>query len=311
VQALGALGATLELPSVALPSGRLPPTVTEARSAGRPATIIRPSTPPPWPSLLFASGATPEGRTHPIVLRLGLALARAGYMVAIPELPGVAAGVLTPATLDAAIGSTAELADARQSLRGRVGLVGVSIGGTLALLAAAQPELAARISIVSCIAPFTDLKRVILLATTGMYRDAKGGLRPYPVPDELAAGVARSIEEIGAADARATHELLANRDPSRFDDLYDALPKSVHESVETLSPQHVIDRILAPVEIATAPRDRYFPVDEQLAIAASSRVRVTVTPTLAHAVPRLSGRNIVGAVQLELFFARTLLSAGA
>jgi pimeloyl-ACP methyl ester carboxylesterase len=311
LHALGALGATLELPTVALPLGRLPPTVTEALSAGRPATIIRPSTRPPWPSLVFASGATPEGRTHPTVLRLGTALARAGYMVYIPELPGVADGVLTPATLDAAIGSTAEIADAQQSSRGRVGLVGVSVGGTLALLVAAEPQLAPRISIVSCIAPFTDLKRVILLATTGMYRDDTGELRPYPVPAELAAGVVRSIEEIGAADARATRELLANRDPSRFDDLYDALPATVHESVETLSPRHVAERILAPVEIATAPRDRYFPVDEPLAIATSPRVRVTVTPTLAHAVPRLSGRNVVGAVQLERFFARTLLSAGA
>ncbi len=311
VHALSALGATLELPAIALPLGRLPPTVTEAQSADRPATIIRPSTRPPWPSLVFASGATPEGRTHPVVLRLGLALARAGYMVSIPELPGVAGGVLTPATLDAAISSTTEIADAQQSLHGRVGLVGVSVGGTLALLVAAQPELAARISIVSCIAPFTDLKRVILLATTGMYRDNGGGLRPYPVPAELAAGLARSIEEIGAADARATHELLANTDPSRFDDLYDALPATVHESVETLSPRHVVDRILAPVEIATAPRDRYFPVDEPLAIATSARVRVTVTPTLAHAVPRLSGRNVVGAVQLELFFARTLSYACA
>jgi acetyl esterase/lipase len=311
VHALGALGATLELPTVALPLGRPPPTVGEEQWAGRPATIIRPSTRPPWPSLVFASGATPEGRTHPIVLRFGLALARSGYMISIPELPGVADGVLTPATLDAAIRSTTEIADAQQSLHGRVGLVGVSVGGTLALLVAAEPQLAARISIVSCIAPFTDLKRVILLATTGMYRDDSGTLRPYPVPVELAAGLARSIEQIGAADALATHELLANTDPSRFDDLYDALPPTVRESVATLSPRHVVDRILAPVEIATAPRDRYFPVDEPLAIATSPRVRVTVTPTLAHAVPRLSGRNVVGAVQLELFFARTLLSAGA
>ena len=311
MHALAALGATLELPTVALPLGRLPPTVREAQSAGRPATVIQPSTGAPWPSLVFASGATPEGRTHPTVLRLGLALARAGYMISIPELPGVAGGVLTPATLDAAIRSTTEIADQRQSLHGRVGLVGVSVGGTLALLVAAQPQLAARISIVSCIAPFTDLKRVMLLATTGMYRDDGGGLRPYPVPAELAAGLARSIEEIGAADARATHELLANTDPSRFDDLYDALPATVHESVKALSPRHVVDRILAPVEIATAPRDRYFPVDEPLAIATSPRVRVTVTPTLAHAVPRLSGRNVVGAVRLELFFARTLSSAAA
>ena len=38
------------------------------------------------------------------------------------------------------------------------------------------------------------------------------------------------------------------------------------------------------------------------------RVRVTVTPTLTHARPHVDARNLLGLVQLERFFVRTLLA---
>ena len=40
---------------------------------------------PPWPALVFVNGATPDGRNHPIVRRLGLGLAQAGFLVFVPN----------------------------------------------------------------------------------------------------------------------------------------------------------------------------------------------------------------------------------
>ena len=99
---------------------------------------VRPSTPPPWPALLFANGATPDGRTHPVVRRVALALARSGYATFVPDLPGISVGELTPATVAAAVECTQHVAGARETRYGRVGLIGVSVGGTLALLFAVR-----------------------------------------------------------------------------------------------------------------------------------------------------------------------------
>ncbi len=61
----------------------------------------------------------------------------------------------------------------------------------------------------------------------------------------------------------------------------------------------------------TAPRDRYFPVAESRAlVAASPRVRLTVTSLLAHATPRLSPRYLAELGQLNGFFVRALAAAG-
>ena len=299
-QAAYILAATLSVPGADVfnRTGKAPRIVDE-QLAGVPATIVRPGRPPPWPAFLFANGATPDGRAHPVVRRLALALARSGYATFIPDLPGISGGELTPATLARPSSAHRKVADARETRHGRVGLVGVSVGGTLALLAAADERLAARVSLVACVAPFTDLRKVMMLATTGMYRDGAGVLSAYPTPPSLAVGLGRSLAAMLPATAAAAglattlrtldvasddplaplrtgpsdpldhatnsvRELLANQDPTRFDDLHDALSDEIRRTIETLSPICVATRIRAPIEIATAPRDTYFPVASHL-----------------------------------------------
>src|ERR1043165_7612672 len=99
-QALAILGTTLSLPgaSVLARIGR-EPTRCDMFVAGMSTTVVRPATSPPWPALVFMNGATPDGRSHPTVQGLGIALARAGVGVFIPDLPGVAGGELSPQTL--------------------------------------------------------------------------------------------------------------------------------------------------------------------------------------------------------------------
>jgi pimeloyl-ACP methyl ester carboxylesterase len=318
--------------------------VEETALGAWPAVVARPRTEPPWPAILFVNGATPDGRAHVVVRRLATSLARSGHVVFVPELPGIANGELSPMTLAAAVECATSAADEVETRDGRVGLVGVSIGGTVALLAATVPELVSRISVVAAIAPFTDLEKVMMLATTGVY-PGTGGLEPYPVPPSLAVGLARSlvaslpptpdVRALGSAlerldlrspdplgplrespclslgpDAATVQALLLNRDPSRFADLYAALPADVRRVAAMLSPLRSAARLMAPVEIATAPRDTYFPVAESLALRRDApHVRITVTSALAHATPRMRLGDLVAFARLEGFFARSLTAA--
>jgi pimeloyl-ACP methyl ester carboxylesterase len=336
------LGATLGLPGTTA-LRRTSPLVTDTSLAGIATTVVRPAPARPSPGLVFVNGATPDGRAHPTVLRLGVALARCGYTVLIPDLPGIARGELSPETLAAAVTFTHA---AREQAGGRLALAGVSVGATLALLTAADAGLADDVSVVACVAPYTDLSKVMLLATTGMYRDG-GRLEPYPVPAYLGVGLARSLAallpptpaatalcaelraldpsgpdplgsfrqrsfaELGG-DAASLFALLVNRDAQRFDELYAALPEAVRATVESLSPVHVAGRLLAPVEIVTAPRDKYFPVAESEALVrAAPHARLTVTSLLAHATPSLSPRGLVEVGRLNGFFVRSLAAASS
>jgi pimeloyl-ACP methyl ester carboxylesterase len=346
-QAVAVLGTTLDLPGMSLLAHLSRPPRSDDRSlGGAPVTIVRPAGQPPWPTVVFVNGATPDGRTHPMVLRLGLALARTGQLVLIPDLPGIAGGELSPATLTTSVALTHAAADLPETANGRVALAGVSVGASLALLTGADAGLADRVSAVIGVAPYGDLAKVMLLATTGMYRDGDR-LAAYPTPRYLGVGLARSLaailpptpavsalyDELRAVDPDSADplaafrdrsfdelgddgvrlfSLLTNRDPGRFDDLYAALPEYVRVTVETLSPLRAAPRLQVPVELATAPQDRYFPVAESEAIVrAAPQARLTVTSLLAHATPRLSPRYLGELGRLNGFFVRALAAAGA
>ena len=343
VRAAAVLARTLDLPYKRASVG-VNGQVEQGALGAWPAAIVRPRTPPPWPTVLFMNGATPDGRAHPGVRRFARSLARSGYAVYVPDLPGIAVGELSPQTLKAAVECALEAIDDRRTRDGRVGLVGVSIGGTLALLVAATPELAPRTSVVAAVAPFTDLERVMMLATTGVYPGTDRS-ETYAVPPSLLLGLARSLiaaltqtpdvralgsivarldpaapdplrllretpyRPLGDAAAR-TLELLLNRDSSRFAELYAALPADLRNAVRSLSPLRSAARLTAPIEIATAPRDKYFPLAESLALQrAAANVRITVTPALAHATPRITLKDVGALLQLHGFFARSLHAA--
>ncbi|HXG77174.1 MAG TPA: hypothetical protein VNJ53_11430, partial [Gaiellaceae bacterium] len=203
---------------------------------------------------------------------------------------------------------------------GAVALAGVSVGATVALLAAERPELAGRATLVAGIAPYADLVDVIRAATTATTA-ADGGPRRFRPDPFVGLVVARSLlaglpagaarDELldrlrrvhpdadaplgalegwprpeGGGALPAVLDLLANRDPERFEALYARLPEDVRRRIDGLSPIHAAARIEAPVELASAPRDKYFPLAHSRALAAAvPRGRLTVTRTLDHAIP--------------------------
>jgi pimeloyl-ACP methyl ester carboxylesterase len=303
--------------------------------AKAPSTLVRPGRGDgPWPAVVFVNGATREGRHHPKVQRLARGLARAGFLVVVPDLPGLALGKITPTTTAATIDvarATSERPDVRE---GRVSFYGVSVGASLALLAAQSPALAGRVTVVGGEAPWVDMRRVIRLATTGYYNGARYETDPYAslaIARSLAAGLPRSRErdrlltQLEAVDdddprplaflsdgayrggAGRLVALLENRVPRRFEGLFLRLPVQVRKSVAALSPFREEGRLTMPVKLASAPRDKYFPPAESRRLAdIAPNVRVTVTSTLDHAVPNVSVADVADLFRFDGFVVRYL-----
>lgn len=339
LNAVVVLATTIETPAltwaVKVVTGE--PRVEETVVAGAPTTVVRPEGDGPWPAVVFVNGATREGRKHADVQRLARGLARAGFLVLVPDLPGLPLGEITQRTVAATV-AVARAAAARGDARNhRVGFAAVSVGGSLALLAAEHPRLARRVSFVAAIAPYTNLRNVVRLATTGAY-----GNGTYDRDDYVELAVARSL--VAALPAgrgrdrllgrleridddtdeplaslrgspprgldragRAVLALLLNRDPGRFDRLYGRLPHATRIGIRRLSPIVAARRLRAPVAVASAPHDKYFPVAESRALArAAPDVDVTVTRSLSHAIPEPSLRAVVDLFRFDGFVVRAL-----
>lgn len=321
------------------------PRVEDAAIAGNPTTLVHPPGDGPWPAIVFVNGATAEGRRQRDVQRLARGLARAGFLVLVPDLPGLTRGELTEQTLSATVDvafAAAQRADARN---GRLGLLGVSVGGSLALLAAEDPLLAGRVTSVAAFAPYAALPSVLRLATTGYYLD-EGTLKPFAADPFLALVVARSLivalpvgidrsrlysalaqvspeaqeplaplrtfdEASLAPPGRSVLRLLTNTEPRAFESLYAGLPAALRVRLGRLSPLVGAARVDVPVELLTAPKDKYFPVSESRALAAVlPNAHLTVTPASGtHVIPRPSLSHPIGLLQFNAFAVRALKAA--
>jgi pimeloyl-ACP methyl ester carboxylesterase len=331
----------LELP-VAHRLGKLPE-VAVTTVDGVQVEEVRPAGEAPLPTFVFFTGAHPLRRREPLVRQVTHGLARVGYQVFLPELPGLGEGEIGVRTLEAAV-TVARAAAARpETAGGRVALLGASAGASIALLAAADPALADRVSLVVAVAPFSDLEKIVCTATAGLYEESPGRLEPYAVDELLRRVVTRSLvallpeadrdllrAELGrlededpaeldrlrsrasalSPEGRALLELLHNTDGTRFADLCAELPAETREVLRRLSPIHAAPRVRAPVEIVVPPRDVYFPPGEAKALAeALPRARLTTTAGLDHTRPSTSLRRLRELRRFYAFAVRSLALA--
>jgi pimeloyl-ACP methyl ester carboxylesterase len=340
-----ALDPPLLRPAIRLVAGE--PRVEDTTLAGVPATVFGPGRGDgPWPAVVLLSGITERGRRHPAFLRIGRALAAMGCLGVLAEPEGVSVGELSPGLVDASLSAARAVLERPDARPGGIALVGVSGGATLALLVAAEPELAGRVSTVVALAPCCDIEQAVRTATTGTYRYA-GETRPFAPgafarlvvarsvvaslpsgpdrdalrghlleldddhPDPLAALRGWGEEGVGDAGRRAL-AVLANEDPGRFDELYAALPEAQRRAVESLSAVRVAGRILAPVEIVVGRADKYVPLADAAAFAANCPgARLTIIESLTHAVPRLGLRELRDLRRLDGVLVRLLAAARA
>jgi pimeloyl-ACP methyl ester carboxylesterase len=319
--------------------------LSDARVAGNPSLVVRPAGEGPWPAIFLVNGTVPEGKKLPAVRHLAEGFARAGYLVVVPDLPGLMEDRITPRTVKETTQVAHKISTRSDAKGGEVTLVGISTGATLSLLAAENPVLKGKVSLVAGVAPYADILTVVSVATTGHYRRSDGELVRYKAAPFLSYVVARSLiaalppgedrqtlmselEKVGrdsphplsdlrshqtgdlGPGARSVVRLLANRDPERFDALYAALPEETRHELEELSPLAGTRRIRVPVELATGPHDKYFPPYEsyELKRVAPER-RVTVTGALDHAKLNVSLGDIRAFAAFDGFVVRSLREA--
>lgn len=157
-----------------------------------PATVYRPAgSRRALPGWVVLHGLTRTGRSHPSLVRFARAVAGAGNIVLVPEIPEwralrVAASVTVP-TIGAAVRALQERADVRHE---RVGLFGFSFGATQALIASADAATARLLAGIAAWGGYCDLHRLFRFGLTGLH-DIDGvtyQTRPDPYGAWIMAG---------------------------------------------------------------------------------------------------------------------------
>jgi fermentation-respiration switch protein FrsA (DUF1100 family) len=259
----------------------------------------------PRPGLLLVHGLTPDGKRDSRLAWTADRLARAGFLVAVPELPALRAQQLRPddalvvrATLDG-------LAAHPLARRGPVAIIAVSVGLAPVALALDAPAAAARVGLLLALGGYGDARELVRYFTTGAYAFGESAGRAAVDPALTASFLARNPDLVPeprdrgvVMDAlegrpgrgepgpggRAVLALLRNREPGRVDALLDALPFETRELLETLSPARHLERGRTRLLLVHGRDDPAIPFTEsvRLAAAAPDRSRLVLVGLISH-----------------------------
>ncbi|MGH2674485.1 MAG: hypothetical protein ACRDKA_06665, partial [Actinomycetota bacterium] len=274
----------------------------------------------PSPAILLVLGAAPEGKDDPRAVRLARSVARAGRVVFVPDLV-LAEQRFDQDDLDRIARSVVAL-DEHPGTRGPVVMLGISYGGSFALVAAADPRVRGRVAQVAVFGAYWDLVGVIQAVTTGVsiVKGAEVRWEGHPlahrilehhavelVPEGSRTALRATLDGRGdpaalGPEARAMYDLLSNRDPARVDDLAAGLAPEAREVLERFSPSSVAGAVDLPVVAMHSTDDPAVPYGEALRLAgALPEARVTTVRSFRHVDFRATGPGGWGSVLADLW----------
>ncbi len=248
--------------------------------------VYRPSGVGPYPGLVVSLGVVPFGVDHPQVPVLGKALARAGFAALLYWSPAMRDFRLDADDIENISLAYNWLIAQPYVDSARSGLLGTCVGGSFALMAAAQPLIRDRIAFLSAYAPYSSLWTFAHDVASGT-RSAGTGREPWQVDPLtrkvflhcMTAFLERSeAEQLRSAftneneprrhyelsaDAQAVYLLLSARNENEAEVALHQLPLILQENLTRLSPMNYVKDIRAPLMILLHDRgDQVIPVGE-------------------------------------------------
>jgi hypothetical protein len=319
----------------ALKQATPPPVLRPVAVAGQPADLWLPGE-APLARLVLIPGLSEHGRRDPRLVPLAQSLARARFIVLVPDLP--AAKRLSADASDAEV--VAAAVAALPEGPGPAGLAAISYAAGPALLAAARTETGSRLGFVATLGAYQSTDAVVTFLASGAFRFpgdqawrqgtpqrgavwafllANAESLPDPGDRALLAEIARRRLAGRGADALASRltpsgasllALAGTTDPEAIPSAIGALPSAMRLALDrlTLTPDRLAG--FRPCAILVhGERDPIIPPSESARLAAllGERAVLHVIPGLDHIDPRglgLSGRLALLAAGEDLLAAR-------
>jgi dienelactone hydrolase len=301
-------GTPLDRMDIYLPAGA-------ARASSRPAVVL-------------ALGVHPQPIDHPDITSLATAMSRAGVVVGVPDSTDLRNLRVTPAEPGHLADALLTIASLPEVNAGRVGLAGFSAGASIALLAAAEPHIAARVRYVSAFGGYADAERLLVDVATrtsltdgqtiawqpdaGIRRDVlelalatldsdsardylRARLTPIVSATEPPTGPQPGDLDDLSGDTRAMYVLFTAADRQAATEAIASLSSDLRNHLAGISPLTVAGDIRAPVFLLHGAPDTAIPVAHAALLEEAigdEVVRATIFGRFGHEQPGVTGLDL-------------------
>ena len=241
------------------------------------------------PAVLLSIGAAQKGLGDAPVTNLGFALARAGFVAMLHWSPALGReSDMQREDPDKLVRAFEYLIAQDYVDANRAGIGGFSVGGSFAIVAAADPRIQEDVRFVNAFGPYFDLEKLVVQAAfRGVEQD--GERRPWE-PHSLTLRILAHelIETVDDHDdaqvlthqylddmpatlgrlqalsqqARIVVLLLDGVTPEEAEQLYSTLPEDFREALAAISPSNHIANVQARLLVMHDRDDRHVPVTE-------------------------------------------------
>ena len=215
--------------------------------------------------LVLVHGFTPEGKNDAHVREAAALLARAGFDVAVPTIPGLTRGRLRAADVTVVVATLA-------ARREPTVVLAVSVGSGAALVAAADPSVSSRVSTIVSLGGYASAFEVLRFWLTGRYEygDVRGRVTHDP-------GLVRAFVGANADLLNPTNRAeMESADPERAARVLAALSPELHGYLDALSPLNFAREIPGRLVLVHGYLDQAVPYTESLRLAAARPERTTL-----------------------------------
>src|SRR5262245_46226431 len=232
--------------------------------------------------LVLVHGFAPQGNRDRRVLAAAGLLARAGFLVAVPTIPGLTRGRLRPEDVEPVLTALA-------LHPGPATLVAVSLGAGPALLAAADPRARDKVETVVVLGGYASARELVRYFLTGEYGYGERRGHTTHDPAIVRAFIAANADLVDAPTRRALEDGDAGA--------VDSALRTLAPLLETLSPERVAARIPGRVILVHGRGDRAVPYTETLRLAAARPrdTAVVVVGVIGHVTGEGRGRVLTAA----------------
>jgi pimeloyl-ACP methyl ester carboxylesterase len=274
-----------------------------------------PSKSPPARAVILLAGLSELGCDHPRLIAFSRHLADLGLMVITPDLREYRNFQLSAAPITQILFWHKRI----PSLEGgdkvqAIGIAGISFSGTIALMAAADPEIRQKAAFVVAIGPYFDLARcarywfspspqappgisyggkfyakwIIMRAALDMMKENKDRIFLHNVLNALLLqNKLMPVDPDLTAEGKRWYALAAMpgtySDPELSEEIENRLASAIYSS---LNPEKALEAIACPVYIIHGADDDLIPAKESLDLHQSlRRSHLLITPFISHTQP--------------------------
>ncbi len=228
------------------------------------------------PGIVLLLGANPAEPDDPRVVRLTEGLARLGFAVLLPLSEDLDDDRVLPSEVPRLVGAF-EVLGAQPRLEGRgIGFAGLSAGGSLVLVAAAQPPIAESVRFVVAIGPYYDAAALVASTAAAAHRLPSGAIEVWE-PHETTVDVVTATLGALAADRRLD-QLLDAQSLEEAEALLAGLEERDLAALAAISPRDNLDGLSAPLFLVHDREDPFVPWTQSEALADAA------TPAVYHRI---------------------------